>query len=340
MLAERYTMITRTGPFRTPFDTMPKPVESGESANDLRTVDPRFGSNRTVSTHWLEHQKQSLAPEAAALIDHAMDALEGRVPVKLPVKEDEKGGQFALERSFQEYERVVFGVNEKGEIDRLEISNLNVPSAIRPGLSILPETGNKRTHDAQKFDAPADEPARVRMKLAGRENGQFPGGVSSISLKVADKTRSRYGDAGAPPKQPPQLAKHGVWRVTSSDGSSSLDKLDGHFIFVTLLNGEIRLGNVVNGQNAHASLAGHARDVRYAGTVTFSDGQIQAYSNESGTYLPASTLRHQAGFNQSAGFNAADDPFVPLDPGTEADARQAFEQMIRSRTERTSKPGE
>lgn len=344
-----------------------EPVEASESTTDLKPVDPQFGPHRTLTTPWLEQHKQGLSKEDAGLIDHVVAALAGRVAVMHPFS-DAEGGRFQLAQPFQKAELVTFGANSQGVIDHLEISGSNMaaqvsigrcqsteeppakrlktglnqgritprlPSSglLHPDLYDHSKDGQKSTHDAAEHEVPSPEdPSRVRMKLKDHNQRQFSGGVGQSNLAIAEMVQRKYGDVGMP--RQPQLAKQGedgIWRGAPSDHLLALDKLDGRFIYVTMLDGQIRLGNAINGQNAHTQLSGNAKDVRYAGTVTFSDGRIQSYTNESGTYVPPAALRYQAGLNQGAGFGAVGHPFVPITAQEKTEAQQAFEQMIRSR---------
>lgn len=370
-------MTLSVGPHKPSLGATNTSSEAPKPATDLK-IDPQFGPHRILSTLWLEQHKQSLSKDQAALIDHVVAALEGRVAVMRPLAEAE-GGRFEFAQPFHGAEQVTFGINHKGVINHLDILGSNTaarvsigehqspqepsakrlktgldqgqvniplpsPGLLHPSLYAHEKADQKRTREVAEHEMrPSEDSSRVRMKLKGRNGGRFPGGVGQVNLKIAEKAQGKYGDAGTPSKQPPQLAMQGddgIWRGTPADGSLALDKLDGHFIYVTLLNGDIRLGNAVNGQNAHALLSGNAKDVRYAGTVTFSDGHIQRYTNESGTYVPPEALRYQAGFNQGAGFGAVGHPFVPITAHAKAAAEQAFTQLVRSRVERIVKPSE
>lgn len=148
-----------------------------------------------------------------------------------------------------------------------------------------------------------DEPARrgftpVRLKVQTQQHALgLPGGVGPMEVRLAKRTRDLHGENGAPKNDAivANQAPDGSW-IRNGDIA---DKLDGSFIFVRLLDGTRRVGNAVNGQNAHFQLAGRAEEVMYAGRVEFTVGRVSHYDNQSGTYVPPGELCAQAGFDDA-----------------------------------------
>jgi hypothetical protein len=172
-------------------------------------------------------------------------------------------------------------------------------------------TGQKRSIAAVDESDPPPSPTAftpIRMKSKQEQEAKgLPGGVADVNLRLAERAavKGKNGMPLQPGKHPPvaQCGEDGVWRGSVEGGDAT--PLHGKFIFVTMQDGAIRLGNSVNGQNAHAQLARSALEVRYAGNVQFEHGELRGYDNESGTYMPPGALRAQSGFGDAPFRDAA-----------------------------------
>jgi hypothetical protein len=171
----------------------------------------------------------------------------------------------------------------------------------------------------------------VTIKEAGRRRGLFPGGVSKMNLRIAQRVESKHGPGGNPSAKGYCVAymdDSNRWLV-ERDGQSAL--ADGRFIFVTMPDGQIRLGASEQGVNAHVEIAGNSASASYAGTVIFKQGVLVAWTNESGTFVPPAALRFQSGLAQGAGFSAVGEGPVRQSVHARSDAEEAMERMLRKR---------
>ncbi|WP_139207428.1 hypothetical protein [Phytopseudomonas flavescens] len=178
---------------------------------------------------------------------------------------------------------------------RTSLVQTGIEHSVATGLACA---GVKRTFSSaglEEGDPSRREITRIDLKREAIQRAQgLPGGVGAVEIKLAEKTLQLHGANGRP--LPGAIvasqARDGSWvRNGNAD-----DRLDGAFIFVRLLDGTLRVGNAVNGQNAHFQLAGRALQVMYAGRVEFAAGKVIRYDNQSGTYVPPGELSHQAGF--------------------------------------------
>ncbi len=60
----------------------------------------------------------------------------------------------------------------------------------------------------------------------------------------------------------------------------------GHYAFICMKSGELRIATNYEGCNLHVYISGAAQEVKYAGTIDFNYGQITSWSNRSGSYCP------------------------------------------------------
>lgn len=150
-------------------------------------------------------------------------------------------------------------------------------------------------------------PIRMKSSDDAKALGLSSGGAMSMNLMIAEKLEQKRTLSGSEPKI------RNCFVVSQVDGKYFMQKsegsepklADGHYIFVTSLDGTIRLGNSAEGgNNAHATLSGNSLYVRYAGEVEFKNGELQWFTNQSGTYLPEADLHAQSGFDK--------DKFRPL----------------------------
>lgn len=193
-------------------------------------------------------------------------------------------------------------------------AGLRVPAHSTPTASTrgeraaLKEAGVAEAY-FQTLDQMSADIEPIVMKRTGPAAGGC-GGAAPTLFKVAVETANRHGINGDPNlREHHQLASRdaqGSWR--KGDGvHRDAAAVEGSFSFVRMLNGELRLGPRVDGQNVHGQLAGNSLHVAYAGTVTFKNGTVEQYSNASGTYMPPADLKAQSGFATSA-------PFIDHEP--------------------------
>lgn len=166
---------------------------------------------------------------------------------------------------------------------------------------------------AAPVEAASRTPAIVPIKMKSAQEAlamNIPGaGVSEVNIRMAhqvEKKRLAAEANGTPP--PKALQPHNCFLLSESNGrylaSSSKggppELANGRYIFVTMLDGTTRLGKKgVGGNGAHPPLSSNSLYVRYAGEVEFAHGELQWFSNESGTYLPEGELHAQSGFDGS-----------------------------------------
>ncbi|MFC7516908.1 hypothetical protein ACFQUU_18020 [Herbaspirillum sp. GCM10030257] len=146
-----------------------------------------------------------------------------------------------------------------------------------------------------------DRDGLVRMKWRGKDFANDTClGVADTNYKIASRKYAKHVDDPPVPDNC-KLVKRGEdgqWSVTNADETPT-DLADGNYIFVTMANGTIRIGDSRDGQNAHCLLSNHAAYVKYAGTIRFHEGKPVEGSSQSGTYLPDPGEWENSGFDKT-----------------------------------------
>jgi hypothetical protein len=163
-------------------------------------------------------------------------------------------------------------------------------------------------------------PISMKSKDSAKALGVPVGGVDNLVLKLATKKASGSGTKKKEKRNFLAVTRVDGKYVTDSPGTDGSRHPDGKYIFIRMMNGELRLGSAKDGGNtAHATLSSLSLDVMYAGEIEFDKGRLSWFSNKSGTYLPEAGLVHQAGFDEEEMKLFRDDSKPPLRwPGAES----------------------
>ncbi len=144
-----------------------------------------------------------------------------------------------------------------------------------------------------------DKEGQVRMKKHDSVSGN--GAPSVVYLRAAIvlvKEKDGFD---------PQLKHHstlirqtdGTWKLKNAETGAMSEPLPKkRYVFVTMLDGTIRVAPKTSGGHGHAQVSGYAPYVKYAGEVMFENGKELHATPQSGTYLPPlEKARQYSGFN-------------------------------------------
>jgi len=159
--------------------------------------------------------------------------------------------------------------------------------------------------------------AIVPISMQRQQDRSDGAGVSEPVWKMATRIVKRPG------MFPRKMSNHTEYKVAvkRSDGrywvraaafgdAAAWKLAQGHYVFVRLLDGTLRLNRSSGGKSDHARTAGYAMHVAYPGEIVFKDGRPSEANNQSSTYCPDAKLFRQAGFDELPEESWDFDPWV------------------------------